>query len=206
MSFESAYHGHTKGVEKGYANSSADSGGETFRGISRVHHPRWAGWQLVDRAKAELGLSANATLDRISRWRPIDTLTARDPELDGLVAKFFYDEFYKRYEAPEIPERLADKLFDTAVNVGHGRAAAFLQSALNCLLPADSKLAVDGALGPKTRAAIGRAPLDKILSRFCAYQRAHYERWLQNKGAAFWSARESFLERAAWLPPAGGEG
>lgn len=56
-------------------------------------------------------------------------------------------------EGPQIPDRLMAKLFDTAVNTGVSRATRLLQETLNDLRP-QAGLAVDGALGPRTRAAL----------------------------------------------------
>ncbi len=44
---------HTLEFEGGYANDPADSGGETFRGISRRNWPQWEGWPLIDQAKVK---------------------------------------------------------------------------------------------------------------------------------------------------------
>ena len=33
-----------------YSNHAKDKGGETFMGISRVYHPEWDGWEIVDNA------------------------------------------------------------------------------------------------------------------------------------------------------------
>jgi lysozyme family protein len=31
-----------------YVNDKDDSGGETYRGISRVNFPKWAGWAIEE--------------------------------------------------------------------------------------------------------------------------------------------------------------
>lgn len=48
--FETAYK-LTIVHEGGYANVRGDKGGETYRGISRVFHPNWQGWDIVDKSK-----------------------------------------------------------------------------------------------------------------------------------------------------------
>ena len=39
----------TMGHEGGYANNKLDTGGETYRGVSRNNWPDWEGWRLIDR-------------------------------------------------------------------------------------------------------------------------------------------------------------
>ena len=34
--------------EGGYANNSADTGGETYAGIARNYWPKWQGWKYID--------------------------------------------------------------------------------------------------------------------------------------------------------------
>jgi lysozyme family protein len=202
MSFEKTYNTHTRGVEGGYANNPKDvKGGETFRGISRKNHPEWEGWTLVDDIKATLGLTTKMTYGKVATWKTIDMFANRDIALKDMVVEFYRDKFYRTYVRPEIPERLRDKMFDTAVNTGHGNAVRILQKALNCLLPAAESLAVDGALGPKTLAAIERVPFDKLLIRYVTYNLGYYEEWLKTKvGREFWDQREAFFARARWLP------
>lgn len=78
---------HTLGFEGGYANDPADRGGETFRGISRISWPKWPGWALIDRARAD-GLTSAPALDRHF---------ADDPEMARLVTDFYRNEFWKPF-------------------------------------------------------------------------------------------------------------
>lgn len=48
--FDKAYFRTCK-FEGGYANDKNDSGGETYKGISRVHNPKWGGWKIIDSYK-----------------------------------------------------------------------------------------------------------------------------------------------------------
>ena len=57
-------------------------------------------------------------------------------------------------------------VFDEAVNQGVGRALASLQSAL-CVTP-------DGAFGPATKAALGRADPADLIGAIAADRAAHY--------------------------------
>ena len=101
-------------------------------------------------------------------------------------------------ENPKIPERLQAKLFDTAVNTGIGRATKLLQESLNELKP-EAKLKVDGALGPKTRAALCGLSEADILAVYVEKQAAFYQSLVEKRPnqAKF---LKGWLRRAAWVP------
>lgn len=77
---------HTLAFEGGYAYDPVDSGGETFRGISRRSWPGWPGWALIDQAKAEGCRSAKS----------INSRFAGDLKMERLVADFYYDAFWEK--------------------------------------------------------------------------------------------------------------
>ena len=57
-------------TEGGYVNDKDDSGGETYKGISRVNWPRWSGWVIVDICKKDSknfpkNLYSNPTLNEL---------------------------------------------------------------------------------------------------------------------------------------------
>ncbi|MCB1923722.1 MAG: hypothetical protein KDJ27_08240 [Gammaproteobacteria bacterium] len=133
----------TSAHEGGYVNDPVDRGGETYRGIARVHHPDWYGWQRVDVLRRSTGFPHS--LDR-------------DAALQKAVEDFYKDTFWDRFKGDDIPDQaLANELYDTAVNMGVRRAVRFLQSSLN-LLNRDQKdyadLVVDGWFGDKTLATV----------------------------------------------------
>ena len=51
--FEDAYKKVVK-VEGSYVCDSDDSGGETYKGISRRYNPKWEGWPIIDNYKKPL--------------------------------------------------------------------------------------------------------------------------------------------------------
>ena len=184
---------HTLQFEGGYANDPADSGGETFRGVSRRNWPKWPGWPLIDRAKVRGATTAkliNAAFDG-------------DPEMERLVADFYCQNFWKPFERHGLPERLTAKLFDTAVNMGAGRAAKLLQTAINSLGPV-VRLIVDGAIGPRTLDALGLT-LDsptgerRILAAYSEAQADRYKTIAENNPSQK-KFLNTWLRRAAWLP------
>ncbi len=58
--------------------------------------------------------------------------------------------------------------FDTAVNMGPGRAVRFLQKAVGCT--------VDGGFGPRTRRAVDCCDLGFTIVAYCNEREAYYRR------------------------------
>lgn len=136
--FKRAYE-HTSAHEGGYVNDPVDRGGETYRGIARVHHADWSGWKRIDAQRGKAGFPKS--LDR-------------DAALQRAVKAFYKKAYWDRFDGDEIPDQaVAIELYDTAVNMGVRRAIRFLQSSLN-LLNRNQKdypdLIVDGWFGKKS--------------------------------------------------------
>ena len=135
-------YGRTFKKEVGYANNPADNGGETWNGISRVAHPRWEGWAVIDAAKKKpnfpKALENNTVLH----------------DMERSLYKSVYWGYFQLDSCPN--QMIADEIFDTAVNMGTGTAAKFLQQSLNaCSVPGkDGKdLKVDGDFGGNSKHA-----------------------------------------------------
>lgn len=131
--------------EGGYVADPADRGGATCWGITeRVARQQGYAGPMRDLPKAE----ATAIYRRLYWLRPkLDRVAARAPALAG-------------------------ELFDTGVNMGPATAIGFLQRALNALNRGASDypdVAVDGAIGPKTLAALdgflARRSIEDVLIR-----------------------------------------
>jgi lysozyme family protein len=137
--------------EGGYSNNPADSGGETYRGISRNTWPNWSGWAFVDAARPFPNFPA--TLDLMVG-------------LQGDVVDF-YRQNYWRYDAIN-DQAVANKIFDLAVNVGQVHANKIAQGAVG--------VTQDGVIGPNTIAAINATSsgslLDSIISAAMTYHQA----------------------------------
>lgn len=81
--------------EGGYVNDHDDSGGETYKGISRNNWPKWTGWTYVD-AK-EFG----------------------SPSLQKEVEAFYRKNFWDEIKGDDIKSQIiATSIFDFAVNAG----------------------------------------------------------------------------------------
>ena len=107
--------------EGGYSIDPDDVGGETYKGISRRYHPDWTGWPLIDAAKTDSDSSFPSNLKDIE-------------ELQDLIAVLYKQLYWDRIWGNSIPEQsIAEKLFDTSVNLGVKRAVGYLQDGLNLL-------------------------------------------------------------------------
>lgn len=138
--FEIAY-GETEIREGGYVNDPVDKGGETHRGVTRVYHPKWKGWKIIDQIKAD---HPNDFIERIN---------AND-ELVKLSKELYRKNYWAPIRGDELPnQHIANKVFDTGVNQGVATSVRFLQEGLNLLNRnqknyADTK--IDGRFGDST--------------------------------------------------------
>ena len=187
--FDTAYE-RTLRCEGGYANDPVDRGGETWRGISRVHFPHWPGWALIDRARRAKTFPRNLDSSR---------------RLAECVSTFYREQFWDRIEGDLLSDQqIAEEVFDTAVNMGVRRAVRFLQEALNLLNRNQRSyrdLVVDGAIGPRTRGALDQLLLqegeDQVLLRVLnLLQGSHYLAIMRSD-----PAQERFAR--GWLKRAG---
>lgn len=97
-------------------------------------------------------------------------------DIKNLTKEQATDIYYSDWWAPHPYEqmkhdKLAAKVFDTAINMGAKRAHRFLQEAAN---QAGAKLTVDGAIGPLSIKAINSLNGDVILSNFRKLQEQYY--------------------------------
>lgn len=129
------------GHEGGWVDDPADSGGETYRGVSRKWHPSWPGWAVIDAAKP------------LRRGQIV-------PGADAHIERFYREEFWNRIGGDLIRSQvIADELMDTAINASPILAVEHLQLTLTVLGhgPAGHDIAIDGDFGPRTLAALTRA-------------------------------------------------
>lgn len=91
----------------------------------------------------------------------------------------YYRDFWLKENIDKIEhDELAQKVFDTGVNMGASRAIKFLQEAANKL---GAKLVVDGGLGPKTLEIVNRLEGQKLLTVFRELQAAYYQDIVKRK-------------------------
>lgn len=106
-------------------------------------------------------------------------------EEDAIV--IYRRDFWQPYQ--EFDDRLATKVFDLAVNMGHKRAVQILQRALQCL---GAKVVDDGILGPATKQAVKLANVDLLLTAIKSEAAGVYRNL-----AATNTSQEKFLK--GWL-------
>lgn len=138
--------------EGGYSDDPGDSGGETYCGISRNNFPAWAGWTIIDSAKADRDFP--------------NSLQALDP-LTAAVESFYRSTFWAPINGDAIADQnIATQLLDACVNDGVGEGVRLLQRAL--------KIDADGKFGPRTVAALAAANPTITLRDFRAWRQWLY--------------------------------
>lgn len=120
-------HIFTARAEGGFVNNPGDPGGPTKYGVSL-------------RLLRSFGIDINHDGD-------IDQNDIRDLT-PAQAEQLLHDHFWTPLHCDEMPLPLAVAVYDTAVNMGPGRATTFLQQTLN-FFPGPS-LAADGEIGPQT--------------------------------------------------------
>ncbi len=144
----------TMGAEGGYANNPADTGGETYKGVSRKNNPSWSGWAIVDAIKATHPSSLNAALNA-------------NAELLAKVEAFYLQNYWNVNQTGAINnQQIANQVFDTSVNCGVGRGAQFLQQAAG--------VTADRVVGPATLAAVNGADPATLYNSFLALRKQYY--------------------------------
>lgn len=112
--------------EGGYVNDPLDSGGETYKGVSRKNWSSWSGWQIIDLAKKNFPNEFKKKLDS-------------NNDLQKAIADFYYINFWLKIGGDKlINDHIAAEIFDTAVNNGINTAIKLVQAALE--IPQTGKL------------------------------------------------------------------
>ena len=150
--------------EGGYANLKGDTGKETYMGISRVYHPKWQGWSIIDTYKAH---STN-----------FEKLLNANKKLQDLVKNFYKKEYWDKFKGDELPYIIAEELLEQSVNIGTWKTAGEnLQKALNLLNRNGTlfkDLKVDGIVGEKTITAVKKTNQRRLLKILNGLQFMHY--------------------------------
>lgn len=140
MTFATAL-SYTLGFEGGVSNDAVDRGGLTKWGVTQ---------RSYDRYRTRM---AQAT-------QPVTEMTQEE------MGSIYREDYWNEIRGDELPDPLADLMFDMAVNSGPDDAIKALQRALGVV--------VDGALGPKTLAAVHAAgsalPLEFLKQRGAHYR------------------------------------
>ena len=94
--------------EGGYVNDKDDKGGETYMGISRKHHPNSLIWYIIDKVTA-----------KYKKVSDINRELKKDNELISLIKSIYKSDYWNPFDLnKEKSQRLANQIFDSAVNIG----------------------------------------------------------------------------------------
>jgi lysozyme family protein len=115
--------------EAGYANNSMDAGKETWRGISIVHNPDFAGWPIIHKAIKALGITNTLDCSNEVRKR-IDKALFAIPELDALTQKMYKRKYWDPLDLDNEPDQsICDTTFDSAILMGVETERKFIDKA-----------------------------------------------------------------------------
>ena len=134
--------------EGGHSKDPDDAGGETYCGISRVAHPDWVGWHLLD---APVGLTPKS----------MHEMLADD------VADFYRAEYWDKMRCGDMPDIVGIVVFDGGVNCGRKTAVKWLQNAVGAIS--------DGVVGPKTLSSVASPDPKWICEDLIQQRDKHYD-------------------------------
>lgn len=171
--------GHVLAMEGGFSDDPYDPGGPTNKGITLATFAKWR----------------SVTVDATSRKKLISALKQID---DVTVRGIYQARYWQPASCDQLPDAVAVMHFDAAVNHGVGTAIRVLQTAL--------RVAADGEIGPKTRAALQAAQPQEIISRYAELRRKRYRAlphfWRFGRG---WLSRVDATEKLAMTLVEGGK-
>lgn len=160
---------------------------------------RWEGG-FVDHPADPGGRTNKGVTQRVyDAWRRRQGLPQRDVKLieDGEVHTIYESGYWIPPRCDLLAQPLGLVQFDTAVNMGPGRAVRFLQQAVGC--------DVDGDFGPGTERAVAGCEPGDAVAKYCNVREGFYKQIVQNKPsqAVFlkgWMNRLNSLRRELGLP------
>lgn len=154
--------------EGGYAFNKADTGGETYAGISRNNWPKWGGWLIIDSIKKNIGTTAKV----------INLNAASDPNMSSLASKFYKQNFWDVNKLDLVnDQQAANTVYDFGVNSGTGRSAKFLQEVVG--------VNADGAIGNITLAAVNKMSPYELVTAYNKRREAFYRSIAKGNQAQF---------------------
>lgn len=112
---------------------------------------------------------------------------------EARAMEIYHKDYWAPYCYDSIGAHLAEKVFDTAVNIGPRNAFKILQESVNKL---GGTLTVDGSIGPKSVEAINKFDEHKVIEQYRLLQ-ADYYRELCVKNKKLEVFLKGWLARAA---------
>lgn len=122
---------------------SGDKGGQTFAGIARNRHPNWSGWKLIDQ---------NAP---------------KNYDLKRQVQNFYKLNYWNKIKGRRIVnQKVADSIFDFAVNTGVKTASKLAQKIIGAK--------TDGIIGPKTLGKLSEMEAEEFILKYTLEKISYY--------------------------------
>lgn len=115
-------------------------------------------------------------------------------EAEDLYREHFWMPVYDKIAS----QNVATKVFDDAVNQGHGAAHKMLQRAL---CEVGCTVIVDGVIGPATLTAVNAVPEAMLLPYMRRLQYRTYDAWVKRMPSKRERLRGGLANRAAWPDP-----
>lgn len=107
--------------EGGYVNNKNDKGGETYMGISRKAHPNSKIWAIID-----------VITKKYKTVKTINKYLRANVELTNLIKDIYKKEYWNPLSLDkEKSQRLANQIFDNAVNMGVSKTKKMLERVRN---------------------------------------------------------------------------
>lgn len=111
-------------AEGGYVNDPNDKGGETYLGVSRRANPKSEIWKYIDEIKkANPAAKTN---------KELTTILKKDNRIEPIVKALYKNDYWDKVRGDEIiSQKVAEQLFDMAVNAGVLRAIRLMSDVVN---------------------------------------------------------------------------
>jgi len=110
--------------EGGYIKDKDDAGGETYLGVSRKYHKDSEMWKYIDEVTKN---NPNAVSNKITN------ILKTNKELDNIVKEIYRKQYWDKLKCYFITsQKLAEQLFDMAVNAGITTAIKLMQRIIGC--------------------------------------------------------------------------
>ncbi len=109
------------------------------------------------------------------RWNP--DVNVRELSR-GQAIEIYWKRYWRGRRYETLPDGIAIKVFDLAVNLGHKTAVTCLQRAL---LACGMRVAIDGHLGPQTSGAAGLANQDALMAALRSEAAGEYRLRVERK-------------------------
>lgn len=120
-------------VEGGYVNDPDDAGGETYMGISRKFNPNAKFWKVIDEIKS---INKNITN------KEMNAILKKNNSIIGEIKNIYKNKYWDKLYLDNLnSQKIAEELFDTAVNMGVSVAIKILQNSLR--VKTDGKMSND---------------------------------------------------------------